>query len=302
VHQGEGFARMLTPGINVDPFSWLGENFSVFVDDDPFWADLAKVKQDDIGRFMENNISRVPVAIRADVSDGMKLTLFLTAVHAYIDQSSPGMLTWESKTYKDQPYVKVAPTERARKNFSIGGSLEFFYAASGDSLLVTLGEPLLKRAIDRQLAREEAKKKGEKRPEIERPWLGESMGLQANRNLLGVFATLTFTDYQRMLQRRSWGNLPILNEWKRRYPNEDPVKLHAKFWQTELICPGGGKYVWNEKWQTMESTVYGHPGEPKDGPIVTPGMLGLESADFGMTFEEQGLRARAVLDRNLKKD
>jgi hypothetical protein len=123
------------------------------------------------------------------------------------------------------------------------------------------------------------------------------MSLQANRIVLGVFATLTFTDYQRMLQRRSWGNLPILNEWKRRYPNEDPVKLHAKFWQTELICPGGGKYVWNEKWQTMESTVYGHPGEPKEGTKSAAVLNSIERGDFGVTFEEQGLRAKVILKR-----
>ena len=52
----------------------------------------------------------------------------------------------------------------------------------------------------------------------------------------------------------------------------------------------------------LSPTLYGHPGEPKDGPFVTPGMLGLESADFGMTFEEQGLRARAILERKLKKE
>jgi hypothetical protein len=61
-------------------------------------------------------------------------------------------------------------------------------------------------------------------------------------------------------------NLPILNEWKRRYPAQDPVKLHEQFWHTTLVCPGGGRYVWNQQWQTMESTVYGHPAQPKPGP------------------------------------
>ena len=61
-------------------------------------------------------------------------------------------------------------------------------------------------------------------------------------------------------------NIPILNEWKRLFPGEDPVNLHQKIWQTHLISPGGGQYVWNDEWKTMESTVYGHPGQPKDGP------------------------------------
>jgi hypothetical protein len=297
VQMGEGLARMLTPEIKVDPLSWLGEDVSVFVEDDPFWADLAKVNEKEISKFMENNVGRIPLAFRAGVSDGMKLTLFLAGVHAWIDKTAPGMLTWEPQTYKDQPYVKVAPTERARKTHNIGGSLEVYYIASGDYFLLTLSEPLLKRAIDRQLAQEEAKKNGEPPAKIDRPWLGDSMALRADRKLLEVASAVTLSDYQRLLQRRSWGNLPILNEWKRRYPNEDPVRLHAKFWQTELVCPGGGKYVWNEKWQTMESTVYGHPGEPKEGTSCAAILKSIQRGDFGVTFEEQGLRAKVNLQR-----
>ncbi len=99
------------------------------------------------------------------------------------------------------------------------------------------------------------------------------------------------------MQADSWNNLPILNEWKHRYPNEDPVKLHARFWHADLVCPGGGEYAWNEKWQTMESTAYGHPGEPKNGPLLLPVYQYLEGGDFGLTFEEQGLRTKAILTR-----
>ena len=79
-----------------------------------------------------------------------------------------------------------------------------------------------------------------------------------------VLSQLAGESYRSQMQRLAWSNLPILNEWKRRYPDRDPVVLHEQFWQTRLVCPGGGKYVWNEKWQTMESTVFGHPGEPKE--------------------------------------
>ena len=98
-----------------------------------------------------------------------------------------------------------------------------------------------------------------------------------------------------------WNNLPILNEWKRLYPSQDPVKLHEQFWQTKLICPGGGHYVWNEKWQTMESSVYGHPGEPKAGPGKILPLANITGANFGLTFENQGLSAKAVLDRETAK-
>ena len=102
-----------------------------------------------------------------------------------------------------------------------------------------------------------------------------------------------------MMQASAWGNLPILNEWKRRYPGRDPVDVHRQLWHAELLCPGGGKYVWNEKCGTMESTVYGHPGDPKQGPPAPPVLSSFRKADFGLTFENQGLRARATLERQV---
>ena len=74
------------------------------------------------------------------------------------------------------------------------------------------------------------------------------------------------------MQARAWANLPILNQWRQRCPEQDPLALHAAHWQTTLRCPGGGRYVWNEEYQTMASTVYGHPGEPQGGPLIPPSL------------------------------
>jgi hypothetical protein len=75
------------------------------------------------------------------------------------------------------------------------------------------------------------------------------------------------------------------------------VALHERLWGVRLVCPSGGKYVWNEKWHTFESTVWGHPGEPKSGAALPPQLRDFSRARFGLTFEEQGLRARAELQR-----
>ena len=101
--------------------------------------------------------------------------------------------------------------------------------------------------------------------------------------------------YQHQMQKLAWNNLPILNEWRARFPNTDPVALHEQWWQRRLICPGGGEYRWNDEFQTMESTVYGHPAEPKVGPPLPAALANLKRANFGVTFEEEGLRARAEL-------
>ena len=66
------------------------------------------------------------------------------------------------------------------------------------------------------------------------------------------------------------------------------MALHEQFWQTRLICPGGGQYVWNEEWQTMESTVYGCPAAPQEGPLAAPVLQSIKSGNFGLTFEDKG--------------
>jgi hypothetical protein len=104
-----------------------------------------------------------------------------------------------------------------------------------------------------------------------------------------------------MMQARAWSNIPILNEWKRLEPDRDPVAMHQKYWQTSLICPGGGRYVWNKEFQTMESTVYGHPGQPKIGPTLPLPLKNVRWLDFGLTFEHRGLRAKAEIRRNGSK-
>ena len=107
-------------------------------------------------------------------------------------------------------------------------------------------------------------------------------------------------DPRQAAQTNSWSNLPILNEWKRRYPDRDPVEVHRRFWNTELVCPGGGKYVWNEQWRTMESTLFGHPGEPKMPEKFDAPLFPFAKASFGITFELDGLRSRLELLREAK--
>jgi hypothetical protein len=89
------------------------------------------------------------------------------------------------------------------------------------------------------------------------------------------------------MQVLAWSNLPILNEWKRLFPDRDPVKLHEEFWGTKLVCPGGGTYRWNEKWQTMESTVFGHPGDPKTA--ATKALADIFSVELGVSFDQERL-------------
>ncbi len=157
---------------------------------------------------------------------------------------------------------------------------------------------MLQRAIDRHFARQEAVKEGKPLAAPGRPWLGTNVGLQVDRKAVDVASAAARSEYLHAMQARAWDNLPILNQWKHRYGDRDPVAVHKEVWGVELVCPGGGQYVWNPTWRTMESTVYGHPGEPKIGPPLPAVLAAFATANFGLTFEDQGLRAQVTLHKD----
>jgi hypothetical protein len=316
MRQWGNMAAAFAPQVRVEPFSWLGSSISLYLDDDPFWKEMSEVPPEKLDEFHRGAWARVPLGLHADVSNSLKLTMFLTTVRAFIEQTAPGMTAWESLDYAGQAYVRVKPTEQAQGDLrGLGGdaNVALYYAPSSDGLTVTLNEAVLKRAIDRRVARaandkkpaagtseDVAKKAAKAAPPL--PWLGDNLCLQVDRKMFDLLGSPSFSFLEgpdslsdTAMQLRSWSNLPILNEWKRLFPKEDPVKVHERLWHLTLICPGGGKYVWNDQWHTMESTVYGHPGQPKAGPKAPPLLNQFQSANFGLTFEEQGLRARLEL-------
>jgi len=280
----------------INPLGWLGNSITLYFDDDPLWREMAGLAYDERDKFFRENIGRFPVAFVAEVESSLKLTAFLATFRAFIEQTTPGMTEWESLTYKDEPYVKVTPSERARSREDDIENLAVYYSASAESLIVTLSLDVLKRALDRRIARRKAEEKGEQ-TDAEPAWLGESLCLKADAKAVAVISAFFSEDYQLQMQKRAWANLPILNEWRRRYPDRDAVGLHEQLWKVRLIDPADGRYTWNAKWQTIESSVYGHPGKPKKGPATPPLVAGITGGNFGLTFENDGLRARVILKR-----
>jgi hypothetical protein len=296
-----GWANFAKGAVNVDPFDWLGDWVSMFVDDDAeYWKKLHEtIDQEKAG---ENSLAQVawnraPLAFFIDVHDALKLTAFMTGMRALVESVAPGATVWESFDHEGEPYVRIGPSERTLGNLQPGvGRPYLYYSFSADGLIITWNQDVLKRAIDRMIERRGLNKAGRPPAAADQPWLGTSVDFQFGKKFVDLISLFAGDDARQALQALSWGNLPILNEWRRRWPDRDPVKLHEEFWHTRLVCPGGGDYVWNDKWQTMESTVYGHPGEPKRGPANVT-LSDVVGGNFGLTFEQHGLRARAVIDR-----
>lgn len=297
VNQANNMAQVMLSGPKFDPLGWLGSSVALYVDEDPFWQELMKRPTEEREKFLQKQAGRIPVALVAEVSSGLRLTAFLAGVRGMIEQSAPGMVTWQALTYKDQAYVKVAPTEQGKAMAAEIGDVAVYYAPSAEQLIVTLREDVLRRALDRRAARKLAVKQGQPVPPAGSAWLGESMALSVDRRAIDALANMFHDEYREQLRARAWSNLPILNQWRKQFPTQDALALHERFWQSRLLCPGGGKYVWNEQWQTYESTVFGHPGEPKPGPAAPPQLFQYARARFGVTFEHDGLRARVALEK-----
>lgn len=290
----------------VDALGWLGQSISIYADDDPFWDELAAAEDTD--DFMERNWPRLPVALHAEVSNGLLLTAFLVGVRGMVEQSAPDMTIWENHTYRDEPYVSLRPSPRALEDARgfLGEDNEtvdqaaLYYAASGEGLVLSLNRSVIEHALDRRLQRKAAvataSPTAAPSATTPSPWLGDQLCLRVQGKAFSVLGEV-FGDAMETeaLRGAAFANLPILNEWHRLYPGEDPVAVHERLWQRRLLCPGGGVYRWNDEWQTMESSVYGHPGDQRDGPKLPPALARIVSVAAGLTFEADGLRARFEL-------
>jgi hypothetical protein len=276
--------------LGADPLGWIGGGVALYAEQDPFWKEL-----EDAGKgetFLEENFYRLPLALHVDVKDPLKLAAFLTALRAMADGSAPGMVRWETKTWHDQPYVRISSNEGS----GIPEKASLSYAAMPDAFVLSLREDLVQRAIDRRAER----KQGKVDPARDRPWLGSSLGLRMERDAVDVIGRTWSGSESDELRRVAWSALPILNEWKRRFPNEDPVAVHERVFGTRLGTPTGGTFAWNEAMQTMETSDYGSPATPKQGPALPAALGSFLRGAFGLSFEGEGLRARVELERSAK--
>jgi len=226
------------------------------------------------------------------VRDPLRMATFLTSLRAFSNEAAPGLTVWETREHGEQGYVRVAPSS-ARGDGS-WANMALYYAALPDALILTLREDLLLRALDRRASGAAAEDLAP------RPWSGTSYALRVDRSFIRLLTTVDGERQHDRMQLLSWSNLPALNAWRRELGAEDAPAFHERHWGVRPVCPGGGEYRWNAEWSTYESTVYGHPAEPRDGPVLPPGAEDVLAAELGVSFEEEGLRSRVRVTRELR--
>ncbi|MFO7821653.1 MAG: hypothetical protein R6V56_06340 [Lentisphaeria bacterium] len=304
VRQVTNFAMQMAPGLQAKPLGWMGSWLSVYVDEDPLWDDLrqkaksADDKEEVFEEFMEKNGWHIPVALVVEVKNSFKLTGFLAALRGFIEQTGPGMTAWETRKHEAGSYVRVSPTEQAKQGMSEDErqkDMAVYYAITPNALVLSPNEDVIKRALVRRDGKENAE--SGKPASFGRDWLGKSLSAQLDAGALTVLQAVYEENLKRVYRRRSWGNLPILNEWKREFGAEDPVSFHREYWQTLLVCPGNGEYVWDQENQTMASTTCGSPATPKSLKEIRGPLKNIKATDMGITFEDDGLRGRVKIAR-----
>jgi hypothetical protein len=280
--QGTDLLSGMTTTLGLEPLSWMGSSVALYADEDPIWSHLEVA--DGSATSIERNLAHLPIALNIAVKNPLKLMVFLTTMHGLIDQSAPGLVTWDTRTYAEQPYVKISTTEAASQMLQQPDQVSLFYVATPEALIFSLREDVLQRAIDRLLARRAAAKNpGTAAPPAE--WLGEHLACTSSPQAPAIIAGWFADDLRKRARESSWKMLPILNEWHRLFPGQDPMQVQEALWGTRPSAADGGSFVWNESWQTMESTVYGHPGEPRPGPLVPSFLAPLAGCETGLTFQ-----------------
>ncbi len=274
-------------------FGWLGDGVGLYVEPDPFFDAWRTAGVEDEGdAWLEDHLSELPLVLQVESKDPLRLAFFLTTLRAFVQQSGPELLAWETKEHAGRSYVRIGAAEEMRDSLGEAGRIEVWYASLPDALIVTLREDLLLRALERRETRSD---EGEP---VGPPWLGQSLALRADDAVLDLIRDLAGDHELRRQQALAWSALPILREWRRLFPDQDPLALHERFFGMRLVDPGGGEYVWDESWASHASTRYGHPGAPLAGPIWPSALERVAEIDLGITFEQDGLRARARLRRD----
>ncbi|MGP1345303.1 MAG: hypothetical protein ACTS3F_01365 [Phycisphaerales bacterium] len=290
------------PQVRARPFEWVGDAISLYAEEDEAWWARVGDSMDDRGGEIDLSAALMvgaPFGLHVEVSNPLMAAGFLTSVRAFVSGAAPGMLSWSNRTHAGKDYVRIAAADVGMLGEEFA-DLEIFYFAAASGLTVSLNEGVVQRAIDRAAGGDGGGGAGDAGGGG-REMVGESAELMVDRRMLDLLESLGAREWARAVRAQSWSNLPALNEWKRMFPDRDPVAVHRDVWGLVPVCPAGGSYVWDAELRTMKSTALGCPAAPLAQEVRMPSFDRVLRMRGGMSFEslggdETGLRTRLRLE------
>lgn len=268
----------MMPDLKIKPLSWVGESVSIDLIDSLYWEGLGQME-------MSQQLGHLPLVARVEVKSKLKLGLFLTAMRTLMQTTAPDTFGWINRKHGERSYVVIAQQD----GDEFDDPFQICYAIVDKALLVALSERHLKEAMEMEELRLTE-------DQLEKLPMAKSLMIDADPAMLGVIEHMEGgSSSSSRLGRISRDAVPILNEWRRRFPDRDPLEVHQGMFGISIDCPGGRAYRWNEQHRTMESVAYGHRGAPREPDIAPKGLLQYGRMHSGIDFVDDGLRLRLHL-------
>ncbi len=290
-----GFARMFLGNnpADVNLLSWIDHAAHVYFDHDEAWIKRAAARSP-WHLNSEDSFKELPLALYVPSNDSLKQALFMSALRAQIANAAPNLVRWETAKHNEIDYVKGT----AMGASSVGqpeGLPHVYYVTLPDGLTFSFNENVIRRAIERHLKRQQHPTKVADKAADEVGAADPAAGPQIATRVTGAGADLMsranyYSGLNRM-HRITWGNIPVMNYLRHRYPDRDPQQVYRQLFGKTLLEPSGGQYVWDDKVGTYVSTLQGHHLDPKAGPTLGLAINPTDVVETTLSFEDGGLRA-----------
>ncbi len=276
---------------------WIDGRVELYAHEDAFWTEYAEAEAaGNDEQFIGENFHRLPIVVAVPSKDPLRMATLLTAMRTASASAAPGLLTWTTLEHQGQPYVCIRPVKGAGGGFIDLDEVQICYAALPSVWLVTFREDLLKQALERVAANAQKGAEGS----AQSTWFAGSACLEFSPRLPLFLYGFGEDGFLETALASTWAALPILNELQRAFPGQDAQQIYAESFGAGTLGSGqggGAGFAWNEKWSSFESTLYGLPAAPRQGPTMKSLLAQIERLALGITFEQDGLRAKARLQR-----
>ncbi len=254
--------------------------------EDPLWGEMARREEAD--EYLFDDSFEVPATVQFMIRDSAKTLILLAALRRFTEDVGGDLLRWSTVEHLGKTYTKVEIRDWARRKEAGNYRALLHYGILEDRLVFSFSDRVFKSLIERQV---ELKESSGEPKEL----LGESVDFDLSERFFQSVGPLY--DRQNELQMRflAWRNLPILNELKRQFPNQDPVSVYEKYWRRSLLATESGRFRWDAENQTMEDSLLGSPARIRQFDGMNAPWTNLRRLKGGMTFQDDSLRAKVQL-------